>query len=164
MENKSKFSKQDVHKAELARELQHIAGHLSEKQLMEIARKNQLKNSPITPRDVRLMTEILGPSVPGLKGKTARKQKDGVQPDMVPVPKHIQDHYQEIILAINIMHVNQIPFLITFSRHIHYHTASVLPFMNGDIIVSALQALYKFYQKCDFWLTEVDGQFAESKH
>ena len=59
MENKSKNSKLDVHKAELARELQQIAGHLSEKQLMEIAWKNQLKNNPITPRDIRLMTEIL---------------------------------------------------------------------------------------------------------
>ena len=112
------------------------------------------------------MTEILGPRVPGLKGKMVRKQKDGVQPDMVAVPKHVQDHYQEIILAIDIMHVNQIPFLITTSRHIHYHTASVLPSMNGDIIVSALQALYKFYWKRDFRLTEVlaDGQFAVCKH
>ena len=73
---------------------------------METAQKNLLNNSPITPRDVRLRRDILGPSVPGLKGKTVWKQKDGVQPDMVPVPKHIQDHYQEIILAINIMHVN----------------------------------------------------------
>ena len=73
LENKSTFSKQDVHKAELARELQHITGHVSKKQLIEIAIKNQLKNSPITPRDVRPMIEILGLSVPGLKGKTVRK-------------------------------------------------------------------------------------------
>ena len=92
MENKSKFSKQDIHKVELARELQHVAAHISEKQLMEIARKNQLKNSPITPRDVRLMRDILGSGVPGLKGKTVRKQKYGVQSDMIPVPKYIQDH------------------------------------------------------------------------
>ena len=57
--------------------------------IMKIAQKNQVKNSPITPRDIRLMTEILGPSVLGLKGKMVRKQKDRVQPDMIPVPKHI---------------------------------------------------------------------------
>ena len=89
LENKSKFSKQDVHKVELARSLQHIAGHLSNKQLLEITQKDQLKNSCITPRYVRLIKEILGPIVPGLKGKTARKQKDGVQPDVIPVPKQI---------------------------------------------------------------------------
>ena len=126
------------------------------------------------------MKEILRPSVPGLKGKTGRKQKAGVQPDIVPVPNHIQDYYyqeiiwaiwrqkdgiqpdvvtvpkhmhdyyQEIILAIDIMHVNQIPFLITTSRQFHYHTASVLPSMNGEIIVSALWALYKLYLKRNF--------------
>ena len=85
-----------------------------------MVQQNQLKNNPITPRDVRLMKEILGPSVPGLKGKKVRKQKEGVQPNMVRVPKHVQDHYQEIILAIDIMHVNQIRFLITTSRHIHW--------------------------------------------
>ena len=106
LESKSKFSKQNVHNAELARALQHVPGHLSGKQLLEIAQKNQLKNSPIAQRDVRLMKEILGPSVPGLKGKTVRKQKAGVQPDVVPVPKHIQDYYQEIIMSIDIMHVN----------------------------------------------------------
>ena len=133
---------------------------------MNLARKNQLKNSSITPRDVRLMAEIIGPSVPGLKGKTVRNQKYGVQLDVVLVPKHVQDHYQEIILVFNIMHVNQIPFLITTSRHIYYHTASVLPSMNEDIIVSTLRALYKFYRKHDFWLTKVlaDGQFAVCKH
>ena len=153
LENKSKFSKQDVHKAELARALglQHVAGHLRNKQLLlERAQKNQLKNSPITPRDIRQMKEFLGPSVPGLKGKMARKQKGRIQPDVVPVPKHIQDYYQETILVIDIMHVNQIPFLITTSRHIHYHTASVLPSMKGDIIVSTLRVMFKFYWKNDF--------------
>ena len=69
LENKSTKIKQGVHKTELARKLQQAVGHLSEKQLMEIAQKNQLKNSPIIPRDVRLMQEISGPSVPGLRGK-----------------------------------------------------------------------------------------------
>ena len=95
-----------------------------------------------------------------------RKHKDGVQPDVVSISKYVQDYYQEIILAFDIMHVNQIPFQITISRHIQSHTASVLPSMSGDIIVSVLQALYKFYQKRDFQLTEVlvDGQFAMYKH
>ena len=49
--NKAKFSKQDVLRAQKARDLQHIAGHLSDKQLLLITQKNQLKNSPITPQD-----------------------------------------------------------------------------------------------------------------
>ena len=39
MENKLNFFKQEVHKEELARALQHVVGHLNEKQLMEKAQK-----------------------------------------------------------------------------------------------------------------------------
>ena len=67
---------------------------------------------------------ILGPSIPGLKGKMVRKQKTGIQLDIDPVPQHIQDYYEEFILVIDaIHHVNQISFLVTTFRHIHYHTA-----------------------------------------
>ena len=107
------------------------------------------------------MQQILGQNVLGLKENMARKQKGGKQPDMDVVLKHIQDHYKEITLAIDIMHVKQIPFLITTSRHIHYYMASILPLMNGNVIVSALQALYKFYFKHEFQIVKilVDDQF-----
>ena len=93
---------------------------------MRIAQRNQLKNCPITPRDVRLMKEILGPSIPGLKGKTVRTKPAQVNPELIPVPQHIHDHYQTITLAIDIMFVNRIPFLMTTSRHVHYHNFYLL--------------------------------------
>ena len=54
-ENKRKFSKQVIQE-EAAQKLQHdVAGYLSYWQLLKIAQKNQLKNSPIMPKDVRMM-------------------------------------------------------------------------------------------------------------
>ena len=64
-----KFSKQEVLRAEATWKIQHVAGHLGYSQLIKIAQKSQLKNSPITPRDVRMMQTILGPGIPGLKEK-----------------------------------------------------------------------------------------------
>ena len=52
-DNKARFSTEDVKRAETARKLQHTAGHLSEGQLMKIARTNTLLNNPVTPRDVK---------------------------------------------------------------------------------------------------------------
>ena len=133
---------------------------------MRIAQRNQLKNCPITPRDVRLMKEILGPSIPGLKGKTVRTKPAQVNPELIPVPPHIRDHYQTITLAIDIMFVNRIPFLMTTSRHIHYHTASALPTMQITNIVDTIRALHKFYLKRDFRIIQIlaDGQFHPCKH
>eukprot|EP00536_Pseudo-nitzschia_multiseries_P002896 jgi/Psemu1/6620/gm1.6620_g len=69
-ENKQQISKKDIRRAETARALQHIAGHLNDTQLLKICQKQQLVSSRVTSRDVQLMRAILGPSIPGLKGKT----------------------------------------------------------------------------------------------
>jgi len=159
--NKSLFTKRDVKRAEKARRLQHIAAHLSHKQLLSITQKNQLKNCPIVPRDIRLMDAILGPSVPGLKGKTVRRNKPAVEPNIIPIPQHIRDYYQDVTLAIDIMHVNKIPFLMTISRSIHYGTASVLASMKLSNVLAILQDLKKHYRQRDFNISYIlaDGQF-----
>ena len=42
-DNKKKYSADDVKKAERARQLQHLAGHVSYTALMKIAKENMLK-------------------------------------------------------------------------------------------------------------------------
>eukprot|EP00536_Pseudo-nitzschia_multiseries_P016620 jgi/Psemu1/46926/gm1.46926_g len=110
-ENKQKFSKRDIQRAEAARVLQYIASHISEAQLLKICQKRQLVNSPVTPCNVQLMRAILGPSVPGLKGKTVRHKKQIVKPNMIPAPQHIRDHYMKITKGSDIMYINNVPFL-----------------------------------------------------
>ena len=111
-----------------------------------------------------MMRIILGPNIPGLR-KLVRKQKTGLQPDIVTVPQHIQDYYQEIILAINVIHVNQISFLVTTLRHMHYHTATAMKEVTTQIMVYKIQRLVSFYRKRKFDVKEilVDGQFHSSR-
>ena len=65
--NKAKHSNEDVRKATRALKLQHCAGYLGEGQLMRIARRNQLMNSPITPNCVQLKNRIFGTRKNGSK-------------------------------------------------------------------------------------------------
>ena len=74
-DNKENFSARDVARAEAAWKLQHVAGHMTDAQLLKMTRNNILLNCPFTPRDIKLMKAILGPSMPGMKGKTARDKK-----------------------------------------------------------------------------------------
>ena len=85
MKNKANFSKRGVKRAEKAQQLQHIAAHLIHKQFLSITQKNQLKNCPIVPRDIRLMDKIFRPCVPGLKGKTVGRNKPAVEPNIIPI-------------------------------------------------------------------------------
>jgi len=111
------------------------------------------------------MDAILGPSVPGLKGKTVRRNKPAVEPNIVPIPQHIRDHYQDVTLAIDIMHVNKIPFLMSISRSIHYGTASVLATMKLSNVLEVLQDLKKHYRQRDFNIRYIlaDGRFTSMR-
>ena len=160
-ENKENFTHRDVKRAERARALQHNLGHVSDAELMRIAKNNTLLNSPVTPRDVRLMKRILGANVPGLKGKTVRNKKAEIQTLMEPVPQHVREFYQDITLAIDIMKVNKIPFLTTLSKSIHFTTATPLAKMELDKVYNVINDLVKFYRKRRFKVAIImaDGQF-----
>ena len=108
------------------------------------------------------MQSILDPkSIPGLEGKSVKKT--WVQPGIILVPQHIQDYYQEIILlAIDIVHVNKIPFPVIISRHIHYHMATAMKEMTTQVNGWDNTALY---QKREFHVKEIlaNGQFYSSR-
>ena len=92
-----------------------------------MATKRTIRNCPFTPRDVTIATKILGPSLYDLKGRRTRKTKESVQTDaLVLTPMTIEEHYMEITIAVNVLHVNQTIFFSTISWCIHYCTISVL--------------------------------------
>ena len=81
-----------------------------------MATKRTIKDNPIVPRDVRIANKILGPSVYSIKGKRTFQGKDAVETNnIIPIPKSIEEHYMNLTIAANVMHVNQIPILATIS-------------------------------------------------
>ena len=110
--NKAKFTKRDVKKADIVRRFQHVAGHPSDQTIIHMATKRTIKDNPIVPRDVRIANKILGPSVYSIKGKRTFRGKDVVETnDIIPIPKTIEEHYMNLTIAADVLHVNQIPIL-----------------------------------------------------
>eukprot|EP00536_Pseudo-nitzschia_multiseries_P007124 jgi/Psemu1/17085/gm1.17085_g len=164
--NKALHTNRDILWEERAHTFQRTAGHLSNKKLLQITQKNQLVNCPVTPGNVRLTDKILGPSIAGLKGKTTRQKKQTVEPEIVPMPKHIREQYMGITLAIDVMYNNGIPFLSSISRNIHYSACLPLPKMKLKDISEALQQIVGYYVKRNFNVTMIlaDGQFKGLQH
>jgi hypothetical protein len=114
--------------------------------MLAMVTKQTLKNVPIVPRDIRNANKIMGPSVYGLKGKRTSRQPNTVEvPEVISLPKSIEENYKEVTLASDILHVNRIPFLSTIARAIHYGTIAALPNMTLKDIEKALPGVIRSY-------------------
>ena len=163
--SKQRFSKRDRDRAETVRRFQHVAGHPSNNTLMYAAATNSIKNSPITRRDITLALDMLGKSEYAVRGKTTGTQSEAVTEQLVEVPRTIINHYRNVELSADVLHVNKIPFLATLSRHIHYTTIGALDDMKMVTLEKTFQAVLRAYRVRGFNVVtvHVDIQFKAMK-
>eukprot|EP00536_Pseudo-nitzschia_multiseries_P010625 jgi/Psemu1/203784/e_gw1.332.17.1 len=159
---KEQYANRDVKQADEIRRFQHIASHPSDATLIHMIQKNVIKDCPFVAKDVRLTTKILGPSVYAIKGKRVNRKKEAVHiNNIVPLPRTIEQHYSQIILTIDVMHINRIPMLVTISRNIHYGTVAALPNMKLPQLEAAIVSVIKSYSLRGFHVAVLllDKQF-----
>ena len=85
-----------------------------------------LKDCPITRQDIMAATDILGPNLGSLKGKTVHRPNPHVKTRTAGVPMEILSIHHDIMLAIDIMFINKIPFLVTTSRNLKFGMVEAL--------------------------------------
>jgi hypothetical protein len=91
-------------------------------QFAKIADSKLIPNCPIGCADER----IFGPNLGALKGKTVNCPSVPVAGHIEGVPPCILKWYQQVVVSIDIMFVNKIPFFITVSRSLHFGTVDNL--------------------------------------
>ena len=155
------FSNADYAQAVLARKIQKIIGRLTTRAFIYFIENNLLPNCPVNRRDVLRAEQIFGPDVGALKGKTVRRQPPRVQVDEVSLPPTIQQHYQDVTLACDIMYVNKVPLLMSISRHIRFGTAQHIKNQQGVTIFNGIRAVHQIYLQRGFRIRNafMDGQF-----
>jgi hypothetical protein len=164
-DKKSNYTKKDYSQALLACRIQRMIGGPSTQQLLNIVDNNLLPNCPVNRQDILAAEDIFGPDLGILKGKTARHAPDSVKPNIVTVPMSIMKHYQDVILAGDIMFINKIPFFVTISRYIRFCTSESVKNMKNQTLFDAIKQVIRIYQTRGFRLIQIlmDGQF-ESLH
>jgi hypothetical protein len=83
-----------------------------------MVRNNLIPNCPITTQDILTTEDIFGPDIGCLKGKRTWIQADPIKVETTGVPVMIMERYQEVAISANIMAINKIGFLMTFSWNI----------------------------------------------
>jgi hypothetical protein len=134
-DNQYKYSKKSYSQAVLARKLQRIIGRPSTQEYIKILSSNLLPNRPVTPGDVITANNIFGPDIGSLKGKTVRKTQKAIIESITPIPRDIHEKYKMVTLSIDIMYINNIPFLTSISRHLRFGTVQWLKDLKKKLIL-----------------------------
>jgi len=71
------------------------------------------------------------------------------------------DKHGEVILAIDIMFINKIPFVMTTSCNIHFGTADLVKDMKNNTLIMSIEQVIQAYQARGFKIQAIlaDGQF-----
>jgi hypothetical protein len=122
-----------------------------------------LQNCPITRKDIMAAKDILGPDMSSLKGKTVRGASlpvDIKNMSLVPATA-VMLCYRDVTLCGDIIFLNKILFLMTVSRDLKFGTVKRIQNQKGPMILKAIKAVTKIYQRCGFKITNLlmDGQF-----
>jgi hypothetical protein len=162
------FSAIDCRRAAKVRDLQEALACPSDAYLANAVEHNVIGNNPFTRRDIRIAKKIFGPDVPAMKGKTVkRKSKMPREDEITDLPLSIIKEYSKIHLSIDVMHVNGIKFLISYSKHIGLLQTYCVRKNNRESILECILKMIQSYKSRSVFTVvsiEADGAFESIKH
>ena len=107
---------------------------------------NLIPNCPVTRRDIVAAEHIFGPDVRSLKRKTMRKWPIGVGLyDHTPIPSGIVEQYHDVILAVDILYINKLPFIATISRYIRFGTVEFVHNQKATTLTEHIKQVNRLY-------------------
>jgi hypothetical protein len=125
-----------------------------------IIRMNSIKNNLVTTADIKI-TEIFGPDIAALKGKTTHHKPVPVVKDYIEIPQELIAAQHSITLCLDSMQVNGIPFLTTISKNIQYRTAQWVKKQTPEVYHACLGQVLQIYNMGGFRVTNArcDNEF-----
>ena len=88
----------------------------------KLVRANQIKNCPITSKDITNAKVIFFLHLAGIRGKKVIHTTKQVDSDYVAIIREFQLLHKYVSLVFYVLFVNGIHFLITLSRKLHFMT------------------------------------------
>jgi hypothetical protein len=164
----SHFSAIDCRRAAKIRDLQEALAFPSDVDLANAVEHNVIGNNPFTRRDVRIAKKIFGPDEHAMKGKTVKRKSNMPKEDEITdLPSTIIKEYSKVHLSIDVMHVNGIKFLISYSKHLGLLQTYCVRKNNRETILKCILKMIQTYKSRSVFTVvniEADGAFESIKH
>jgi hypothetical protein len=152
--NAKQFTQRQYKNAILARRVQNIIMRTGTCEFMDVS-INHIRNCPINKQHIQMAETIFGPNLGSLKGKTTYHAPPHVDGHITPVPHDILAAHHHIHLTVNIMYVNKLPFLITYSHSLCFGTVELLENRQIPTIRKKLQSAFNLYHHRGFIITKL---------
>ena len=129
--------------------------------LPTLIQNNLLPGCDLTTNDVKIADDIYGHDLRSIKGKTIQSSSEQVKIPISSIPPDFMIKYQHVILAVDVMFVNKIPFFIITSHDIKFNTVEMLGSETNKVFVASIKQVLKIYNAQGFKVDTIlaDGQF-----
>jgi hypothetical protein len=158
---KQEYTRRQYRDAVQARRIQNIIMFPKTHSYGKIVESNMLPNCPISKEDIAVAEQLFGPNVGALKGKTVYQAGVPVHGRIEGVPPSLRDRLQNMVMAIDIMFVNKIPFLVTCGQGVRFGTIENLKNQQVTTVASALDTVIHLYHQWGLVVGTInaDGKF-----
>ena len=145
-ENKLFYTPREVDRAKQAQDLlAALRGSPSVADLKAAVAMNAIANLPVTTKDINLAEKIFGKDIGTLKGKSTRTKPPPVVSDAIEIPPELCDARDTWELAMDIMFVNNVPYMTSITKALHYRTATPMPGVKDPQIFDAIDRVFRLY-------------------
>ena len=157
----SLYSTHDICNTKATWKLQCIIGQPNSQYFQHLIENNLLPGCHLTADDVKTADHIYGCDLGSIKGKTVQSLLEQVKIPISSIPPDLMTKYQCVILAVDVMFVNKIPFFITTSHDIKFNTVERLGSQTNKVFMALIQHVLKIYNAQGFKVDTIlgDGQF-----
>ncbi len=158
-EREALYTKRQVEDAKLARKFMREMSYSSVADLVQLV-KSGMANVPITIHDLYRAERIYGPDVGSLKGKLKARPSPIVTVEHVPRPI-----INELTLHVDIMFIENIPYLISVSTPLGLTLVSCMDNRGATVVRKMLNDMLKIYRSREFFVKTLlsDGEGAIAK-
>ena len=152
-ENKSKYSKREIRKADEARHLSRVLGHPEQSVLERMIKHNVLQNCTVTIQDVKRAEKIYGRSIPGRSKRTETARLPSRA--SIEIPRQIIEEFKAITLCIDFFYINGLAVFHAISRDLKHRYVGFTDSRLGQQMLTQIRKLDKLYSSRGFQINTI---------